>query len=53
MRLYATRNAGKVATRADFSAAISEAAGRDADGLLTELLSEIDQYVGQALDWYE
>jgi hypothetical protein len=53
MRLYATRNAGKVATRADFSAALSEAAGRDADGLLTELLTEIDQYVGQALDWYE
>lgn len=53
MRLYATRNAGKVATRADFSAALSESAGRDADGLLTELLTEIDQYVGQALDWYE
>ena len=53
MRLYAARNAGKVATRADFSSALSEAAGRDADGLLTELLAEIDQYVGQALDWYE
>ncbi len=53
MRLYVARNAGKVATRADFSAALSEAAGRDADGLLTELLAEIDQYAGQALDWYE
>lgn len=53
LRLYAAENAGKMATRADFSSALSRAAGRDADGLLTELLTGIDEYVGQDMEWYE
>ncbi len=50
---YIAENAGKMATRSDFSKALNEAAGRDVDGLLTELLTGIDEYVGQSLDWYE
>jgi len=53
LKLYASENAGKMATRADFSSALSRVAGRDADGFLTELLTGIDAYVGQGLDWYE
>jgi aminopeptidase N len=53
LKLYASENAGKIATRADFASALSRAAGRDADGLLTELLTGIDEYVGQDIEWYE
>jgi type II secretory pathway pseudopilin PulG len=52
LKLYVSRETGKMATRADFSSALSEAAGRDADGLLTELLTGIDEYVGQDIEWY-
>ena len=50
---YVSRETGKMATRADFSSALSEAAGRDVDGLLTELLTGIDEYVGQDIEWYD
>lgn len=53
LKLYAMENAGNIATRADFSDALSRAAGRDVDGFLNELLAGIDQYVGQELEWYE
>jgi hypothetical protein len=53
LKLYVAQNAGRIATAADFYAALSQASGRDATGLMTELLTDIDQYVGQALDWYE
>jgi len=53
LKLYAAENAGKIATRADFVSALSRAAGRDADGLVTELLGGIDEYAGQDLEWYE
>ena len=53
LKLYASENAGKMATRTDFSGALSRAAGRDADGLLNELLTGIDEYVGQDIEWYE
>ena len=47
LKLYVSRETGKMAARVDFSSALSEAAGRDSDGLLTELLTGIDEYVGQ------
>ena len=53
LKLYASENAGKMAAYADFSSALSRAADRDADGLLTELLTGIDEYVGQDIEWYE
>jgi hypothetical protein len=42
-----------MATRADFANALSRAAGRDVEGLLSELLTGIDEYVGQDIEWYE
>lgn len=53
LKKYASENAGKMATRADFVSALNRAAGRDMDGLLTELLTGIDEYVGQDIEWYE
>lgn len=53
LRLYAEQCAGGIATKADFAAALSEAAGRDVSGLLDDLLHNIDEYVGQDIDWYE
>ncbi len=53
LKLYVSQNAGRIATTADFAAALSQASGRDAEGLLLELLTGIDEYVGQDLDWYE
>jgi hypothetical protein len=53
LKLYALENAGRMATRADFANALSRAAGRDVEGLLSELLTGIDEYVGQDIEWYE
>ena len=53
LKLYASENAGKMATREDFVSALSRARGQDADGLLLELLTGIDEYVGQEIEWYE
>ncbi len=53
LKLYASENAGKMATREDFASALSRARGQDADGLLLELLTGIDEYVGQEIEWYE
>jgi hypothetical protein len=53
MKLYASQNAGEIATGADFLKALNQASGRDAEGLLAELMQGIDEYVGQDIDWYE
>lgn len=53
MKRYVSENAGRIATGRDFLVSLNEAAGRDTEGLLVELLKGIDQYVGQEVDWYE
>jgi hypothetical protein len=53
LKRYVSKNTGKIATGSDFLSALSEAAGRDTQGLLSELLSSVDEYAGQDVDWYE
>ena len=53
LKRYVSENAGRIATGRDFLSSLNGAAGRDTEALLAALLTGIDEYVGQDVDWYE
>lgn len=53
IRLYYENACGKHGTIADFSAALNQAAGREMDYYLMEMLRNIGDYVNQQMEWYE
>lgn len=52
LRAYVEDNAGQIATRVQFTAAVNGAAGRDLTAFLDETLAGIDQYVDQSMEHY-